>query len=72
MTSVIRIEHDTGQREERHKALNKRAREIHSIAQSINEKIYDQDVGLDSLIKQNKQTVGNVNKAHDELWTARV
>lgn len=72
MTSVIRIEYDVDKREERHLALNKKARDIHSIAQNINEKIYDQDQGLDRLIKKNKDTSAYVVKAQDELTAYRV
>lgn len=66
------MELDIEKRGERHKALNQKARDIHSIAKNINEKIYEQDIGLDSLVKKNVEARDNTLKAQGELWIAKV
>lgn len=66
------MEHDINERDEKHRVLNRVAREIHEIAQAIGEKIYDQDSALDFIVKKNSEAVKNVQGGQEELVIARV
>lgn len=72
MGSVIRMEHDINEREEKHRVLNRVAREIHEIAQAIGGKIYEQDNTLDLMVKKNSESAKNVHDGQEELGIARV
>jgi hypothetical protein len=70
--TVIRMEHDVNERDEKFKVLNRVAREIHDIAQAIGEKIYDQDNSLDFIVKKNSESANRVHGGQEELGIAKV
>lgn len=66
------MEHDINEREEKHRVLNRVAREIHEIAQAIGGKIYEQDTALDFIVKKNSDSANYVHYGQEELGIARV
>lgn len=58
-------------REKQVRQLNSDAKEVHSIAGQINEKIYQQDDKLDSLNKNMNNDLSNIQEANKELEQTR-
>lgn len=58
-------------REKQVRQLNSDAKEVHSIAGQMNEKIYQQDDKLDSLNKNMNNDLSNIQEANKELEQTR-